>query len=166
MEALILRRAKHILAHFRAEPTVVNSYCGHYFKDMTIKDGTVQNGEIKLNFLLPATPFSKNYYNTVTVGSLLTIIDQCTTLAILAGDKGGRHTVSASLNINCARKIPIGSNMLIETHVRRIGKTTAFSECSFFNADEKEKKMLAFGTHLKACIDSKFPIEFKGDLSL
>jgi len=45
-----------------------------------------------------------------------------TTIAIFAGDKGGRNTVSANLNMNFLRKIVIGTNIELEAAVRRIGK--------------------------------------------
>jgi acyl-coenzyme A thioesterase PaaI-like protein len=70
--------------------------------------------------------------------------------------------------MNYIKPIKVDSPILIEAMVRRIGKTTAFSECYFYkpNLSLTKPLLFAYGTHLKACMDMKFPLEFSEQLKL
>ena len=93
MEAKILNRAKFIMETLKHEPSGIATFGGEYFNLLKVKGIHYKNKEYSINYTYTANPYSLNTCSCVSIGSLITICDICTTVAIFAGDKDGRTTV-------------------------------------------------------------------------
>ena len=86
-------------------------------------------------------------------GSLATLIEFSTTVAIMAFDKRNRANVSTELSVSLMHSVPSGEEIFILSQIYRIGRTMAFSHATIFNMDFDE---LAHGKHLKTFLDVRY----------
>jgi acyl-coenzyme A thioesterase 13 len=91
-----------------------------------------------------------NPYGALHGGAIATLIDQVSTLSIVAATgniiKAG---VSVDLNVSYTSSAKCGEALLIEAHALKVGNRIAFTQCDIIT--EKDRALIASGRHTK-CI--------------
>lgn len=93
-----------------------------------------------------------NYWGAMHGGSIATLIDIASTIAITACDRTNRKNVSIELSTNYVGPIKPDADVFVVCKVNKIGKTVAYSTIEVIDTNSLD--ILATGTHTKAMLDS------------
>jgi acyl-coenzyme A thioesterase 13 len=91
-----------------------------------------------------------NYWGAMHGGSIATLIDISSTIAITASDRTNRKNISIELGTSYLNPIYSNKIIYINCKVPKIGKTIAYSTIEVLDSDNLT--VLATGTHTKAML--------------
>ena len=97
-------------------------------------------------------PEMDNLNGTLHGGAITSIIDVCTTMAIMSLDTKNRANVSADLSISFVRGGSLNTEIFILSQVDKLGKQLAFSNACVYN---NTFNLIASGKHLKAFLEDQ-----------
>ncbi|GAA5860387.1 hypothetical protein JCM3774_000402 [Rhodotorula dairenensis] len=100
---------------------------------------------------LEVTPACCNIRGNAHGGFLAWLVDQCSSLSLLAlsgpGERWVSSGVSTNLNVNYISAAPVGTKLAITTSVLQQGRVTGLLETRIVN--EETGKLVCFATHVK-----------------
>ncbi|KAG0655952.1 hypothetical protein C6P46_000534 [Rhodotorula mucilaginosa] len=100
---------------------------------------------------LEVTPACCNIRGNAHGGFLAWLVDQCSSLSLLAlsgpGERWISSGVSTNLNVNYISAAPVGTKLAITTSVLQQGRVTGLLETRIVN--EETGKLVCFATHVK-----------------
>ncbi|GAA5978979.1 hypothetical protein JCM10908_002756 [Rhodotorula pacifica] len=100
---------------------------------------------------LEVTPACCNIRGNAHGGFLAWLVDQCSSLSLLAlsgpGERWVSSGVSTNLNVNYISAAPVGTKLAITTSVLQQGRVTGLLETRITN--EETGKLVCFATHVK-----------------
>ena len=96
---------------------------------------------------MPVEKATSNFYNTLHGGAAATLVDIVGTMAILTKDPL-RAGVSTELNCSYVSAAKLGSEIVVEGKLLKIGKRVAFTSVDIFAEDGKT--LVATGRHTKS----------------
>lgn len=102
-------------------------------------------------------PGTLNYWGAMHGGSIATLIDISTTIAITAMDKGNRKNVSIELSTDYISPIRPENDVFVLCKLGKVGKTIAYTTCELYQSNNLS--LLATGSHTKAMLEEKWTIE-------
>jgi acyl-coenzyme A thioesterase 13 len=88
----------------------------------------VSSGEGKAKLRVAVTEAVTNPMGTLHGGAIATLVDQAGTMAIMSADRQGRPGMTTDLNVSYFIGAPIGTEVVADAKVLKIGKTLAFVE--------------------------------------
>ena len=91
--------------------------------------------EVVFKVAIPATV--SNFYGAMHGGSVASMIDDFTTVAISASDEPGIFSVSVKLDVDYIRSVAAGGVAYLLVNVNKMGRKICFTGCKVF--DEKLK---------------------------
>ena len=109
-------------------------------KVLEIKDGFVR-------CTMPVETPTSNFYNTLHGGAAATLVDIVGTMAILTKDPL-RAGVTVELNCSYMNAAKLGSDVIVEGKLLKIGKRIAFTQVDIFAEDGKT--LCVSGRHTKS----------------
>ena len=80
----------------------------------------------KARLLLEVTDAVANPHASLHGGAIATLVDQAGTIAIMTADRSGRPGVTTDLNVTYLAPAPVGTTVIADGVVLKIGKTLAF----------------------------------------
>lgn len=106
------------------------------------------NSKTQLLFKLPIEDWMMNISGNMHGGVMATIIDEYTTVAIMALDREKKDTVSVDLNINYIKGVSSSEDYVyVLCQVDKVGKNLCFSQCWLYNSSSQ---IVSMGRHTKA----------------
>ena len=149
---LAIQRAHDILRMNQQITSKDNSFGNQFLSRMTLVEESELYSKPESQVLIRMTPVKSmgNLNGTLHGGALMTIIDLCTTVAIMSVDRKNRANVSAELSTSFLSGGSLTQDLLILSQVDRVGRNLAFTQASLYDSD---LKLIATGKHTKAFLD-------------
>ncbi|KAL1918337.1 uncharacterized protein VTP21DRAFT_2997 [Calcarisporiella thermophila] len=110
---------------------------------------TNERGNPELVFNFTVSDAESNSFGIMHGGCTATLIDICTSIAVMALEKETFRTggVSTNLAVNYISGAHTGTALLVKCCVRRVGKSLAFLDCDV--VEKESGKLIATATHTK-----------------
>lgn len=114
------------------------------------KSKTIILQENEFCFKYQVHPGTLNYWGAMHGGSIATLIDIASTIAITASDRTNRKNISIELSTNYVGPIYSNKIVYVNCKIPKIGKTIAYSTIEVLDSDNLS--ILATGSHTKAML--------------
>ena len=146
-----VRNFARVFHHYCNHPSLEGTYAGHMYRAFTLIEDPAHDvlhnpAQLLIGYRVPKQDcnFNKNMHG----GAFATLVDVCTTLAIMKVDPHFRKNVTIELSESCMSPAQEGDLLLIRAECLRLGQSVAFTECKILLASNY--KMLVSGRQIKS----------------
>jgi uncharacterized protein (TIGR00369 family) len=144
---MALQRANFILGGYLKKS--VNRWNFSVLKSLSVSSVEGESPD-KVTFRFTVQPDMCNKGGSMHGGALMTLVDDTTTISLLASDPKLRAQVTSNLETRFLSPAMPGDDLTIVAKNDKLGKSVGFSSCEIY----KDATLVALGTHVKIIIDA------------